>query len=76
LGYISQKKVDFKDITGVVTDLENKSTAELQMDSSEWPEKKYLLYQESQNKSISRLRSTDSLVLSSPIQPQEGKAVL
>ncbi|XP_048779873.2 mdm2-binding protein-like [Ostrea edulis] len=45
--------------------------AELQMDPSEWPEKKYLLYQESQSKSISRLRSTDSLVLSSPIHPQE-----
>lgn len=44
---------------------------ELLMDSSEWPEKKYLLYQESQRKSISRLRSTDSLVLSSPLQQQE-----
>lgn len=46
---------------------------ELLMDSSEWPEKKYLLYQESQRKSISRLRSTDSLVLSSPLQQQEGQ---
>lgn len=46
---------------------------ELLLDSSEWPEKKYLLYQESQRKSISRLRSTDSLVLSSPLQQQEGQ---
>lgn len=46
---------------------------ELLLDSSEWPEKKYLLYQESQRKSISRLRSTDSLVLSSPLQQQEGR---
>ncbi|XP_061186887.1 mdm2-binding protein-like [Saccostrea echinata] len=45
--------------------------AELQMDPSEWPEKKYLQYQESQRKSISRLRSTDSLVLSSPIQSSQ-----
>nr|XP_022308027.1 mdm2-binding protein-like [Crassostrea virginica] len=45
--------------------------SELQMDPSEWPEKKYLLYHESQRKSISRLRSTDSLVLSSPLQSQE-----
>ncbi|KAK3085652.1 hypothetical protein FSP39_006691 [Pinctada imbricata] len=47
-------------------------STELDLNPSEWPERQYLLHQECQRKGLSRVQSTESLALSSPLQAEEA----
>ncbi|KAL5010848.1 hypothetical protein ScPMuIL_013153 [Solemya velum] len=50
--------------------------SELDTNPASWPERLQMMLVESQQKSLSRLQSTDSMQLSSPIQPDQASTVV
>ncbi|XP_021355736.1 mdm2-binding protein-like isoform X1 [Mizuhopecten yessoensis] len=47
------------------------ASSELEINPTEWQERQLLIFCESQKRTLSRLQSTDSVALSSPIQPAQ-----
>ncbi|KAL3859293.1 hypothetical protein ACJMK2_009518 [Sinanodonta woodiana] len=56
--------------------LSTNAPSELNQPSTDWNERHILLYQESQKRCLTRLQSSESMALSSPIQPSDNNKTI